>query len=243
MMRRHDMQNYAPTRRTKGLRSFRPEKVTIDETVHAVLITDGRIERVLDTGVATIRPRRDRLVQLSAVNQLLIIAGQEMLTADGAGIRAPLAATVRVVDPVLVVRQDGWRDAFYLQAQLAMRNLVAGQELEQLLAGRGQLDVDLNLALAPKAGPLGIELADIAVRDLVVPGELKRAVADVVAARLSGQAALERARGETAALRSLTNAARAAADNPALLQLRLIQQMEQSTGNTYVLGTAPLLNP
>ena len=242
MMKRPDIHTYIPVRQPRGLRSFLPQKLTVDETVHAVLISDGRVARVLETGLASIRPRHDRVVQLPAVDQQLIIAGQEMLTADGAGIRATLAATVKVVDPLTVVRQDGWREAFYLKAQLALRNLVAVLDLEQLLANRGQMDIDLNLALAPKAEPLGIELIDIAVRDLVVPGELKRAVAEVVAARLSGQAALERARGETAALRSLANAARAAADNPALLQLRMIQHMEQSTGNTYVLGTAPLLD-
>ncbi len=226
---------------TRGLRSFFPRRVTIDETDHAVLITNGRIERVIDTGVTKIRPRHDRIVLLPAVEQLVVIPGQEILTGDGAGIRATLAASVTIVDPIVVVRRGGWREPCYLEAQLALRNLVANLSLEELLAARSQLDTDLNLALASKVAALGLGLGRIAVRDLIVPGELKRAVADVVAARLSGQAALERARAETAALRSLANAARAATDNPALLQLRLIQQMEQGSGNTYVVGSGPLL--
>ena len=238
---RYSYHNQHTTRPAKGLRSFLPSSVTIEETEHAVLITDGRIERVIETGVARIRPRRDRIVRLSAVEQLVIIPGQEILTGDGAGIRATLAASVTIVDPVLVVRRGGWRDSLYLEAQLALRNLVAGLTLEGLLAARNQLDTDLKMAVAANVGALGVELGSIAVRDLIVPGELKRSVAEVVAARLSGQAALERARGETAALRSLANAAKAAVDNPALLQLRLIQQMEQSNGNTYVLGSGPLL--
>ena len=63
---------------------------------------------------------------------------------------------------------------------------------------------------------------------------------EVLVARAHGIAALERARGETAALRNLANAARMAADNPALIQLRLLQQLEASTGHTVVLGAAPL---
>ena len=118
---------------------------------------------------------------------------------------------------------------------------MAERDLASLLEQRGELDRVLTEAVEPQAGPLGLTLRAIAVRDFIVPGELKRAVADIVSARLAGQAALERARGETAALRNLANAARQVADNPALLQLRLLQQIEASTGNTFVVGTDGVL--
>lgn len=78
------------------------------------------------------------------------------------------------------------------------------------------------------------------MKDIILPGELKRAQTEVLVARAQGTAALERARGETAALRSLANAARMATDTPALIQLRLIQQLEASTGHTVVIGSPPL---
>jgi regulator of protease activity HflC (stomatin/prohibitin superfamily) len=68
------------------------------------------------------------------------------------------------------------------------------------------------------------------------PGEMKKAFAQVVKAQKDGQAALEKARGETAALRSLANAARMMDDNPNLLQLRALQALADSGGNTLVLG-------
>ncbi|MEM7272651.1 MAG: SPFH domain-containing protein [Actinomycetota bacterium] len=234
-------QQHERTPAARGLRSFRAITVTVPETEHGVVMVDGRIDRVAPTGRLRIRPRRDRLVRLPATPQIVIIPGQEMLTEDGAGVRATAAATVRITDPMTVVRDGGWHQPLYLRIQLALRTLVAGLSLEDLLGARARLDGELRSAVEPAAGPLGLELLDLAIRDLIIPGELKRAVADVVAARLSGQAALERARGETAALRSLANAAKAAADNPALLQLRLIQQIEQSDGNTYVIGSNPLL--
>ena len=67
-------------------------------------------------------------------------------------------------------------------------------------------------------------------------GEMKKAFAQVVKAQKEAQAALERARGETAALRSLANAARIMDDNPNLLQLRALQALADSSGNTLVLG-------
>ena len=68
------------------------------------------------------------------------------------------------------------------------------------------------------------------------PGDLKRTMAKVVQARKEGQAALEKARGETAAPRNLANAARLTEGNPPLMQLRLLQQLAGSSGNTVVLG-------
>jgi regulator of protease activity HflC (stomatin/prohibitin superfamily) len=71
---------------------------------------------------------------------------------------------------------------------------------------------------------------------MMFPGEMKKAFAQVVKAQKEGQAALERARGETAALRSLANAARVMDDNPNLLQLRALQALADSSGNTLVFG-------
>src|SRR5437762_4244002 len=78
----------------------------------------------------------------------------------------------------------------------------------------------------------------VEVRDLMFPADLKRAFADVLKAKQEGQAALERARGESASLRNLANAARVLEGNPALMNLRLMQSLStaQSNGNTLVLG-------
>jgi hypothetical protein len=72
----------------------------------------------------------------------------------------------------------------------------------------------------------------------MLPNDLKRAFADVLKAKQEGQAALERARGESAALRNLANAARVLEGNPALMNLRLMQSLTaaQHAGNTLVVG-------
>jgi regulator of protease activity HflC (stomatin/prohibitin superfamily) len=237
--------NYAPSNRAAGrasiVLSWIPRRVVVDETQHAVLIRKGRVERALEAGVHRIVPRNDRARYEAATDQVITVPGQEMLTADGASVRATVGVTMAVVDPVQVAKQGGWHERFYLGVQLALRNAIAAMTLEETLANRNSLDVDLTVVVAASADELGLVVRSAAVRDFMVPGELKRAVAEVVSARLSGLAALERARGETAALRSLANAAKVAADNPALLQLRLIQQMETTSGHTYVLGTAPTL--
>jgi regulator of protease activity HflC (stomatin/prohibitin superfamily) len=73
------------------------------------------------------------------------------------------------------------------------------------------------------------------LKDIMFPGELKTIFAQVVKARKDGLAALERARGESAALRNLANAAKLLDDNPKLAQLRLYQLLESGAGNTVVI--------
>jgi len=81
------------------------------------------------------------------------------------------------------------------------------------------------------------------LKDITFPGDLKKIYSQVVLAQKEGQAALERARGETAALRSLANAAQLVSANPALMQLRLLQQVAASSGNTIILGVPATSNP
>ena len=78
--------------------------------------------------------------------------------------------------------------------------------------------------------PLGVEVAKVYLRDIMLGKELRSSYAAVLAARKDGEAALERARGETAALRSLANAAHMIKDNPDLVQLRLLQAMSSDEG-------------
>ena len=126
--------------------------------------------------------------------------------------------------------------ALYAALHAGLREVVAGRSADDILAARGELGPAVGSAVASELARIGIELLGVDVRDVMVPSELKRAFAGIVAARREGEAALERARGETAALRSLANAGRMIEDNPGLLQLRVLQQVGGSSGNTVMLG-------
>jgi regulator of protease activity HflC (stomatin/prohibitin superfamily) len=74
----------------------------------------------------------------------------------------------------------------------------------------------------------GLELISISIKDIMFPGSLKDAFSQTARAKQEAQARLERARGETAALRNLANAARMFENNPNLFQLRLLQAVSDS---------------
>ena len=219
-----------------------PRRLTVSEFEHVVLVRNGIVLRTLPSGTHRLRPRRDRIIRFPVAPQVVIVPGQEMMTADGAGVRVTVAVTYRVTEPITAARAMPFHERLYLRAQLAARAVIGRRGLEQLLAERNQLDGELTEHTAASVVDAGLSVDEVVVRDLVVPGALRSAVADVISARLAGQATLERARGETAALRSLANAARMAQDNPTLLQLRWLQHLG-STGNTVVLGGGVIGSP
>lgn len=218
--------------------------ITVFEFQRAVRYRKGKLDGVLEPGshwywrpgitteTVDLRPR------------FVSVPGQEVISADGVSVRVSLAAEYRVVDPQLVVNEvDGFEQALYLLFQLAIRDIVASSPIDELLETRAQIGPRLLELCGERAKALGVELARIEPKDIMFPGELKQVFAQVVAARKEGQASVERARGETAAMRGLANAARAVEGNPALLQLRLIQELGKSEGHTIMLGIPESVTP
>jgi regulator of protease activity HflC (stomatin/prohibitin superfamily) len=169
----------------------------------------------------------------------LAVAGQDVLTADNVGLKLSLAVTYQVVDPAKAAHEtQNWQGDLYNAAQLALRAVVGAVAVEALLAQRLDLGAQLLARVQQEAAKIGITVHSVEVKDVMFPADLKRAFAEVLKSKQEGQAALERARGESVALRNLANAARLLEGNPALMNLRLMQSLSaaQTAGNTLVLG-------
>jgi len=169
----------------------------------------------------------------------LLVAGQDVLTADNVGLKLSLLVTYQVTDPAKAAHEtQNWQGDLYNAAQLALRAVVGGVAVESLLNQRLEIGAQLLARVQPEAAKIGINVYAVEVKDVMFAADLKRAFADVLKAKQEGQAALERARGESASLRNLANAARVLEGNPALMNLRLMQSLTavQNAGNTLVVG-------
>lgn len=169
----------------------------------------------------------------------LAVASQEVLTSDNIGVKFSLVVTYQIADAVKAAHDtQHWHTDLYTAAQLALRSVVSGVATEALLTQRLDLAPQLLARVQPDAVKIGLTVHAVEVKDVMLPADLKRAFADVLKAKQEGQAALERARGESASLRNLANAARVLEGNPALMNLRVLQSLAtaQNAGNTLVLG-------
>jgi regulator of protease activity HflC (stomatin/prohibitin superfamily) len=173
----------------------------------------------------------DRKVEVKRLDlrpQAVEITAQEMLTKDRIALRVTLTAFRRIVDPEravgAVVDVDAW---LYRLVQFAIREAVAGRTLDEVLAAKNALDAELRAFVRERLAETGVEVTELGVKDVILPGEIRELVNKVVEAERTAKANLIRRQEETAATRSLLNTARLMEDNPLLLRLKELESLER----------------
>jgi len=176
--------------------------------------------------------------------QVLDVAGQEIMTKDKVTLRVNLVVTYRVADPVAAVTVvSDPSQALDREAQLMLRAAVGTRPLDALLADKESVGSEVAKALSDRAAEFGVVVRAVGLRDIVLPGDMKEILNRVIAAQKEAEANLIKRREETAAARSQANTARLLADNPALArikELELLQEVLAGTKATFVLGQGDL---
>ena len=173
----------------------------------------------------------DRKVEVKRLDlrpQAIEITAQEMLTKDRIALRVTLTAFRRIVDPERAVGAVADVDAWlYRLVQFAIREAVAARTLDEVLAAKNALDAELRAFVRERIAETGIEVTELGVKDVILPGEIRELVNKVVEAERTAKANLIRRQEETAATRSLLNTARLMEDNPLLLRLKELESLER----------------
>ena len=222
--------------------AFRP--VVVYEFERGLRYARGRFTGILEPGFYWSVQHLSEIRKVDIRPVFAAVAGQEVLSSDGVALKVSLATKYEVADPAVAINKvENFRDALHVELQLALRQIIGGTPIDDLLAGRQQIGTKLQEVVTAKVPLLGLKLLSVEIRDIMFPGELKKIFTQVVRARQEGLAALEKARGETAALRNLANAAQLVERNPYLMQIRLLQVLGQQSGNTVVLGVQPPSGP
>jgi len=172
--------------------------------------------------------RRIEVKRVDLRPQPVEITAQEMLTKDRIALRVTLTALRRVSDPERVTATvpdiDAW---LYRLVQFAIREAVAGRTLDEVLSAKAALDAELRDYVRARVVDSGIEVMELGVKDVILPGEIRELVNKVVEAERLARANLIRRQEETAATRSLLNTARLMEENPLLLRLKELESLER----------------
>ena len=209
--------------------------ITVRSQFRLLEYVDGALTRVLGPGRH--RPRRRAEYELVLVaDRIETIAPQDVPTSDGVSVRVSSAVRWGVDDARAF--EEATVDAsavVYLAVQVTLRDALVGTPAEDAVRlARTGLAEQLTAAARAAGTEVGIGVRSVVVKDVLLPGELRAAYADLVTARTRGLAQLEAARAETAALRSLANGAKLLDEHPALARLRLVQALPP--GSTVELG-------
>ncbi len=195
-----------------------------------VLKVDSKVQDLLDAGI-TAYWRFNREVSVEIVDtrlQTLDVAGQEILTKDKVNLRVNLVANWCYNDVLTAYEKvSSPVELLYRELQLGLREAVGTRTLDELLENKTVIDEVVSEHIARKLTGYGIETASLGVKDIVLPGEMKEILAQVVAAEKAAQANVIRRREETSATRSLLNTAKVMENNPVALRLKEMETLER----------------
>jgi regulator of protease activity HflC (stomatin/prohibitin superfamily) len=205
----------------------------IDEGKRGLVYIDGRVVRELGAGTygfwsALTVPRIDIV---DARRQTVEVPGQEILTRDKVTVRVNISAVYEVVN-VLTAR-SAVRDVeqhFYRMLQIAVRQTLGKRTLEEVLAEKTDIDQSVSDEVRREMELYGVRVIAIAIKDMILPGDIREILNQVVTAEKQAQANLIRRREETAATRNLLNTAKLMEDNPILIRLKELEALEKIAG-------------
>lgn len=205
-------------------------QVQVAEGMSALLSIDGKVDRLLAAGVyAFWKYGRSIAVELVDLRlQAVEVSGQDIMTRDKVGLRLNLSATFRYTDVQRAFAQlQKPAEHLYRELQFALRAAVGTRTLDELLENKTVIDDVVSAYMLPKLLPYGIALESVGVKDIVLPGEMKTILTQVVQAEKLAQANVIRRREETAATRSLLNTAKVMEDNPVALRMKELETLER----------------
>ncbi|MGU2529738.1 slipin family protein, partial [Pseudomonas aeruginosa] len=195
-----------------------------------VLKVDGALAGLLQAGQYGFW-RYNRQVSVELVDtriQALEVSGQEILTRDKVSLRLNLAANWRYNDVLTAFsRLSKPLEYLYRELQFGLRAAVGTRTLDELLENKQSIDEAVSAHLAAKLEDSGLEVSGLGVRDIILPGEMKTLLAQVVEAEKAAQANVIRRREETSATRSLLNTAKVMEENPTALRLKELETLER----------------
>ncbi|MCG3138940.1 MAG: hypothetical protein HJJLKODD_02812 [Phycisphaerae bacterium] len=220
--------------------------VDVADYEEALLLKDGRIVERLGEGRHVFWSGVNR-VTWKAVDrreQVADVAGQEIMTSDKVTLRVNLAVVYQVTDALKAVTVvSDYAQALYREAQLALRAAVGTRSLDALLADKESVGGEVRNVLSGRVAEFGVVVRSVGLKDIILPGEMKTILNQVIEAEKSAQANLIKRREETAATRSQVNTAKLLAENPILArmkELEMIQEILAGAKVTFVLGNGEL---
>ena len=200
----------------------------LKEYERGVIFRLGRLIGAKGPGIFFIIPGVDKMLRISLRTITLDIPPQDVITRDNVSIKVNAVVYFRVVDPnKAVVEVENYLYATSQLAQTTLRSVVGQMELDELLAQREKINIQLQDILDKHTEPWGIKVALVETKQVDLPEEMRRAIARQAEAERERRAKIIHAEGEFQAAEKLAQAAHVISGNPVALQLRFLQTLTE----------------
>jgi regulator of protease activity HflC (stomatin/prohibitin superfamily) len=211
------------------------------EYERGVIFRWGKLRGARGPGLIFLVPFIDRMVRMDLRVVTIDVPRQEVMTRDNVPATVDAVVYFRVVDPeAAVVKVENFLKASSLVAQTTLRSVLGQSELDELLAHREKINLQLQAIIDRQTEPWGVKVSMVEVRDVVLPDSMKRAMAKQAEAERERRAKVVNAEGEFQAAERMTQAAAMIATQPIALQLRFLQTMVEIASEHNTTTFVPL---
>jgi len=213
----------------------------VREYERGVIFRLGRLVGAKGPGIFFIIPLIDQLVKVDLRVMTMDVPKQELITRDNVPVTVDAVVYFRVMNAEDAVTQvENYVMATSLISQTTLRSIVGQSELDELLTHRDKINEALQKIIDEKTDPWGIKVSAVEIKEVVLPEELKRAMARQAETERERRAKIINAEGEYQASTKLAEAAKIISQNPIAIQLRYLQTLSDIAAENATTVVFPL---
>jgi len=199
----------------------------LNEYERGVIFRLGRLVATRGPGLIILIPGVEKMQKVSLRLVTLDVPPQDIITRDNVSVKVNAVVYFRVMTPEkAIVEVENYLYATSQLAQTTLRSICGEAELDDLLSEREKLNLSLQVILDKQTESWGIKVANVEIKHIDLPDEMKRAMAKQAEAERERRAKIIHATGEFEASAKLAEAADVMS-NPVSLQLRYLQTLTE----------------
>jgi regulator of protease activity HflC (stomatin/prohibitin superfamily) len=215
----------------------------LNEWERGILLRWGRFDHIKLPGLRLVWPVIDRMIKMDLRVITMDVPKQDMMTRDNVPVSVDAVIYFQIINPQdAYIKVEDFVKATSLRAQTTLRSVIGQAELDELLAQREKINMELQNIIDQQTEPWGVKVTAVEIRDVSLPDGMKRAMANQAETERERRAKVINALGEFQAAEKLTEAAKIIATQPQAMQLRYLQSLREiaSEHNSTIIFPLPI---
>jgi len=204
----------------------------LKEYERGVIFTFGRFDKVKGPGIILVIPLAQQMSRVDLRTVVMEVPPQDVISRDNVSVKVNAVIYVRIIDPEKAIIQVA--DVFEASSQLAqttLRSVLGQHELDDMLAARDKLNVDIQGILDQHTDAWGMKVTNVEIKQVDLDENMVRAIAKQAEAERQRRAKVINAEGELQASQKLMEAAQTLIQQPQAIQLRYLQTLVEIAGD------------
>ncbi|MGZ4960558.1 MAG: slipin family protein [Methylomonas sp.] len=202
------------------------------EYERGVIFMLGRFDRVKGPGFIIVIPVIQQMVKVDLRTVVMDVPTQDVISRDNVSVKVNAVVYFRVIEPdKAIIQVENFYNATSQLAQTTLRSVLGQHELDEMLAERDRLNVDIQTILDQQTDAWGIKVSLVEIKQVDLGENMVRAIAKQAEAERIRRAKIIHAEGEMQAAEKLSAAANILAEQPQAIQLRYLQTLTEIAGD------------